>query len=200
MTAGKEIRALHDRSTELWHMAVPEAVAADTMEGLVAQQHLSNFLLWHEEDRARDPLASDAAIATTKRSIDRINQRRNDLTELLDEEFLRALAPQNAEAPLSSETPGMMIDRLSILALKIFHTRGETERTSATEAHRARNRDRLELLTTQADDLAQCLDDTLAAVRSGAKRVKLYRQLKMYNDPDLNPVLYTAKFASPSPA
>ncbi len=200
MIAGKEIRALHDRSTELWHTAVPEAAAADTMEGLIAQQHLSNVLLWHEEDRARDPLVSDAAIAKTKRSIDRINQRRNDLTELLDEEFLRVLAPQNSDAPLSSETPGMMVDRLSILSLKIFHTREETERTSATEAHRARNRDRLELLTSQADDLAQCFDETLVAVRSGAKRVKLYRQLKMYNDPDLNPVLYTAALPPRPPA
>lgn len=193
MIDATEIRALHDRLTERWHTTLPEADAEDTLEAVIAQQHLSNFLLWHEEDRARDPAASDAAVAAVKRSIDRTNQRRNDLTEHLDEHLLRALGPQNPTAPLSSETPGMMIDRLSILALKIFHTSEEAQRASATVAHRARNRDRLFILETQAADLAQCLDEIVAAVRSGAKRVKLYRQLKMYNDPDLNPVLYTAQ-------
>ena len=192
MIDGKTIRALHDHLTKKWHAAAPqEADAADSLNGLIEQQHLSNFLLWHEEDRARDPAASDAAIAAVKRSIDRTNQRRNNLTEALDDQLLRELGAQNAEAPLSSETTGMMIDRLSILALKMFHTREEVDRASATDAHRARNRERLAILLSQADDLTQCLDETVAAVRSGAKRVKLYRQLKMYNDPDLNPVLYT---------
>ena len=192
MIAGTEIRALHLRSTERWHIAPPEAVPADTLESLILQQHLSNFLLWHEEDRARDPSASDTVIAAVKRSIDHINQRRNDLTESLDEQFLHALGPQNPDAPLSSETPGMMVDRLSILALKLFHTREEAQRVSATESHRARNRDRLLILETQAADLARCLDQNFQAVQSGARRVKLYRQFKMYNDPDLNPFLYAA--------
>lgn len=200
MMDASEIRALHDRSTERWHTALPEvADLPETMEALVAQQHLSNFLLWHEEDRARDPAATDSEVAATKRQIDRINQRRNDLTEKLDVYLLRTLPPQNPVAPLSSETPAMMIDRLSILALKIFHTREEAERTSATEAHRARNCERLLILESQTGDLAQCLDETLVAVRSGMRRVKLYRQLKMYNDPDLNPFLYAAKQQRHSP-
>ncbi len=196
MIAGTEIRALHLRATERWHIAAPEAVpanTADTIESLILQQHLSNFLLWHEEDRTRDPSASDTVIAAVKRSIDRINQRRNDLTESLDEHFLLTLGPQNPDAPLSSETPGMMIDRLSILALKLVHTREEAGRASANESHRARNRDRLVILETQAADLGQCFDENLQAVRSGARRVKVYRQFKMYNDPDLNPYLYAAR-------
>ncbi len=200
MIDGRAIRALHDRSTEHWHTTVPKADGADTLEELITEQHLSNFHLWHEEDRARDPDASDATIASVKRSIDRLNQRRNDLTELVDEQMLRELSPQNADAPLSSETPGMMIDRLSILALKIYHTGEEARRVSANEAHRARNRDRLVILETQAADLALCLDELFAGVRKGLKRVKLYRQLKMYNDPDLNPALYMAKLRGRSPA
>lgn len=163
------------------------------MSEILEQQHLSNFLLWHEEDRARDPAASDTSIAAVKRSIDRVNQRRNDLIELLDESLLRVLPAQNGAGPLLSETPGMMVDRLSILALRIFHTREEADRASATEAHRTRSRERLAVLNTQAGDLAGCFDDALAAVQTGERRFKIYRQLKMYNDPDLNPVWYTAK-------
>jgi len=94
---------------------------------------------------------------------------------------------------LHSETPGMMIDRLSILSLKIFHTDEEATRTTATEEHRHRNRERLALLQEQRTDLAQALSILLKEILAGQKRFKLYRQLKMYNDPDLNPAIYNRK-------
>ena len=100
---------------------------------------------------------------------------------------------QSADAPLHSETPGMMLDRLSILALKLFHTRLEAERTSATAEHRTRNLERAELLSSQRGDLTGCAAQLLAEVTSGTRRFKLYRQLKMYNDPELNPSIYRAQ-------
>jgi hypothetical protein len=125
--------------------------------------------------------------------IDRTNQLRNDLAEQLDHTLLDWLGPQNLpnqSAPLHSESPGLIIDRLSILALKIYHTREEAERSDASPDHAARNRARLAILEEQRADLAHCLDilwrETLAATR----RFKLYRQLKMYNDPALNPAIY----------
>jgi hypothetical protein len=97
---------------------------------------------------------------------------------------------QNELTPLHSETPGLIIDRLSILALRIYHTREETHRTTATEAHRQRNRDRLALLEEQRGDLTAALDALWSDVLRGARRFKLYRQMKMYNDPELNPAMY----------
>jgi hypothetical protein len=162
---------------------------ADGLMALAIAQHRSNFELWHEEDKARAPDASDAEIAQVKRAIDALNQRRNDLVETMDLWLIDRLE-QDASAPLHSETPGMMVDRLSILALKIYHTREEAYRISATEGHRVRNVERLALLEKQRDDLAGCLDALWAEVLQGRRRFKLYRQMKMYNDPELNPAVY----------
>ena len=152
-------------------------------------QHRANFELWHEEDKARAPEAADAEIARVKQAIDGLNQRRNDLVEKMDLWLMERLE-QDAAAPLHSETPGLMIDRLSILALKIYHTREEAHRRSATEEHRLRNVERLALLEEQREDLAGCLDALWAEVLQGTRRFKLYRQMKMYNDPELNPAVY----------
>ena len=157
MDAG-EIARRQDGWTAAWHESAGEGVDEDEVMGLVMRNHRANFDLWHEEDKARDPGAGDAEIARVKRAIDGLNQRRNDGVEALDEALLREAGEQDAEAALHSETPGMMIDRMSILALKIFHTREQVERMEAAEAHRVRNADRLRVLEEQRGDLAGCLD------------------------------------------
>ena len=165
---------------------------ADGLMALVLAQHRANFALWHEEDKARVPGVPDAETAAIKRAIDGLNQRRNDLVEKMDGWLMERLE-QKEEAPLHSETPGLMIDRLSILSLKIYHTRDEAHRSSATAEHRAKNAARLALLEEQRSDLAGCLDALWAQVLDGTRRFKLYRQMKMYNDPELNPAVYGRK-------
>ena len=183
---------VQDEMTAVLH--VPEEVLEivgpdDGVMALTMAQHRANFELWHEEDKARAPHVSDAEIAAVKHAIDRLNQNRNDLAEKIDLWLIERLE-QNTAAPLHSETPGLMIDRLSILALKIYHTREEAHRTSASEQHRLRNTARLELLEEQRADLAGCLDTLWSEVLGGTRRFKLYRQMKMYNDPELNPAMY----------
>jgi cell division protein FtsB len=191
MLDAPQIVRLHDQATLFWHdPSASRPTATGRFEILVLDQHRANFDLWHREDAARDPLAADQAIAAVKRAIDKLNQRRNDLAERIDADLLEA-APQPATTvPLHSESPGLMIDRLSILALKIFHTAEEAHRPSATSDHHQRNHDRLAVLHEQRNDLAACLADLWADILAGRRRFKLYRQLKMYNDPALNPVLY----------
>ncbi|HEX3470498.1 MAG TPA: DUF4254 domain-containing protein [Silvibacterium sp.] len=190
--------ALQDRLTVLWHQIVPgQGLTPDARSEFmetVAAQHLANFELWHIEDQARTPHATDREIADVKRAIDRTNQRRNDLMERCDAVLLAALESEGLPSPaaeLHSESPGLILDRLSILALKIFHTREEIERPNAPEGHAERNRERLQLLEVQRNDLAGCLERLWRLVVGGERRFKLYRQLKMYNDPSLNPAVYT---------
>ena len=174
---------------------VDEASSAtpDLLLEMARAQHRANFDLWHQEDKARDPAATDAGMAAVKHAIDALNQRRNDLMERLDRMLLAAAGEQNPDAPLHSESPGLMVDRLSILTLKLYHTAEEAGRESATHAHREKNRARLEVLREQREDLAGCLDRLWAEVSAGRLRFKLYRQMKMYNDPELNPAMYTRR-------
>lgn len=195
MLSALEITKLHDRLVTLWHQddRAESNSADDPLLNLVARQHRANFELWHIEDEARRPGASDAELADVKRRIDITNQRRNDAVEELDQtllEFLAAKGLPGPEAALHSETPGLMIDRLSILALKIYHTREEACRPDAPAGHEERNRARLIILEEQRADLAQCLDTLWRAIHAGNRRFKLYRQMKMYNDPSLNPAIY----------
>ena len=179
------------QATEQWHQPSSDTGTPD----LILQLHRANFDLWHQEDHARDPNATDSEIAQVKHSIDTINQLRNDTVEQIDRELLTELARHNLpvpQAPLHSETPGLILDRLSILALKIFHTREETARADTSTDHRDRNQQRLQLLQQQSNDLALCLAELWSDILNGHRRFKLYLQLKMYNDPSLNPVLYKA--------
>jgi hypothetical protein len=195
--SSSQIITLHDRCTVAWHHDVPAVPASLTgFERTVAEQHLANFELWHAEDDARTPEASDHDLASIKRFIDHANQRRNDLTEQCDVLLLDSLSRQNLPAPgaeLHSESPGLMLDRLSILSLKLFHTKEEMDRPGAPPGHRERNLARLGILFEQRDDLAASLDRLWQQVLDGRRRFKLYRQLKMYNDPTLNPAVYSQR-------
>ena len=157
--------------------------------------HRFNSMLWDEEDLARRRNVPDAEIAANKRAIDTYNQKRNDAVERLDETLLTQLGTvtRTPDARLSSETAGAMCDRLSILALKIFAMRLQTQRGDADDDHRAACGEKLAKLIDQRLDLAQCLERLLRETQSGSAYFKVYRQFKMYNDPKLNPQLYLPK-------
>lgn len=185
--------------TQLWHDG-NAARAPEPLLALVHDQHRANFELWHEEDKARAPDASDAQIATGKRAIDKLNQRRNDLIEQIDDAILAEIqrhialaAPKQSEGGWNSETPGSIIDKLSILSLKVYHMREQTQRLDAAPQHLQKCRARLEVLERQHADLATALHTLLDDLCAGRKQMKLYRQFKMYNDPDSNPAIYGAK-------
>ncbi len=175
--------------TARWHEK-PTPPETELPLALVGQNHRMNFDLWHEEDVARlDDLGAER-VCQAKRAIDRFNQSRNDAIEQLDAWFLGQLPPARSDSPLHSETPGMMVDRLSILSLKLYHMRIEATRASATEEHRRKCSDKCAVLDEQHGDLKNCLQELLEQLQGGARRFKIYRQLKMYNDASLNPQLY----------
>ncbi|MCS7236685.1 MAG: DUF4254 domain-containing protein [Thermoguttaceae bacterium] len=190
-----QIVGLQAECTKRWHVHALDNPYTGFL-ALVCDQHRQNFLLWHEEDKARSPEASDSEIAAVKRQIDRLNQRRNDLIENLDQWILAELAIRGVVtepgARMNTETPGSVIDRLSILALRIYHMAEQAERPDADRAHREKAAQRVEVLRLQHADLTQALTELLEDIFAGRKRHKLYRQMKMYNDPTMNPYLYRA--------
>ncbi len=213
MISAEAIVALHDERARLWHQQhaspdeprpsppSPEQSSPGEWLAAVARQHRANFDLWHIEDEARAPNVTDASLAAVKRCIDRTNQLRNDLTEELDRFLMGWLERRrlpSPSAPLHSESPGLIIDRLSVLALKIYHTQEEIHRPGAPAGHMDRNRNRLAILEEQRADLARCLDALWRETLAGTRRFKMYRQLKMYNDPALNPAIYGQKTAAPA--
>lgn len=198
--------AWQDEGVVAWHAAPESAVAvleeeragvSDTSEltRAIGAEHLTNIRLWHEEDEARRPDVSDAIVARTKRAIDGLNQLRNDTIEAVDDAILACLsdAPTASDVPLHSETPGAIIDRLSILALKIYHMREEATREDASPEHRRRCGEKLTVLEEQREDLVGCLADLVDELRTGRRRFRRYRQFKMYNDPELNPAVRAAE-------
>jgi hypothetical protein len=191
--AAEAVRAFHDRAIAQGDAAGTASPAGvDEAWHWIAANHRCNRLLWAEEDLARRTDVPDAEIARNKRAIDRFNQQRNDAVERIDEALLAraAAVPLQKGAWHNSETAGAMIDRLSILALKVHAMGTEAQRADATDAHRAACAERLARLTQQRDDLARCLDTLLARAAEGRAFWRVYRQFKMYNDPDLNPQLY----------
>lgn len=184
---------LQQASVARWHVQDIDNPHEDFLH-LVCLQHQQNYRLWHEEDIARSPDVTDAEIAAVKRAIDKLNQRRNDLIERLDDYLMAELSAANVplqpDARQNTETPGSVIDRLSILALRLYHMAEQAERKDADENHRAKAKDRLEILREQHRDLASGLAELIEDLFAGRKRLKLYRQFKMYNDPTMNPYLY----------
>jgi len=198
-----DVIQLHDETLAQAPMPrVPEGPADDVWTW-IRTNHFFNRSLWDEEDLARRTQVTDAEIARNKRAIDRFNQARNDATERVDELLLIALglvdpASARTDAPtstvgsgarLNSETAGSMIDRLSIMALKVHAMRAQTERQDVDDTHRQSCTVKLQRLLQQRDDLAACLDALLAEALAGRAYFKVYRQFKMYNDPRLNPAL-----------
>lgn len=175
----------------------------------IATNHFYNSSLWAEEDLARRTTVSGDEIAQNKRAIDKFNQARNDATERVDEILLTELglvdaASAQTDAPvakvpagarLNSETAGSIIDRMSIMALKIHAMRAQTERTDVDDAHRASSQVKLDKLLQQRADLGRCLDELIADTQAGRAYFKVYRQFKMYNDPRFNPVLVAEQAA-----
>lgn len=194
---------LHEQTVAVWHSG-PISDPYDGVMALICIQHSFNFLLWHEEDLARSRGVSDAKIASVKRNIDRLNQQRNDAIEEIDSWIEAYLLQQSApegnadvqpgvDVPMNTETPGSAIDRLSIMALRIYHLREQLNREDVDENHRASVRQKLHQCEEQKRDLATALEQLLDDLCRGVKRHKIYRQFKMYNDPTLNPYLYESK-------
>ena len=177
--------------TRIWHQVEP-SVSAEGFLAMVQQNHRENFLLWHEEDIARRNDLGAERVLQAKRAIDKFNQQRNDIVEKMDLWLVKEFKPSESGCPFNSETPGMMIDRLSILALKEYHMHEEVMRTDATNEHKAKCAGKLNVIRRQISDLSAALDDLLQQVSAGTRSFRVYFQFKMYNDAELNPQLRKA--------
>ena len=168
---------------------------ADTVEALLYQKCWVDTVQWHLEDLVRDPSIDPVEGLKLKRRIDHSNQLRTDLVEQIDDFLLTQFgAVQYAiDARVNTESPAWAIDRLSILALKIYHMESEVNRKEATPAHQQRCAAKLSVLVEQQQDLSLSIDQLIESIKSGLVRMKVYRQMKMYNDATLNPVLYQQK-------
>lgn len=198
-----DLEEIFDRYLAFWHTDPPVFDALDIIiNPLALDLAWSNYLLWHEEDKARRTDVEDRDIAAVKRAIDKLNQQRNNLIEQLDEMILDELQaatpaphPANDTGAVNSETPGSIVDRISITSLKIYHMAEDSRRDDIDDEHRQRSLHRLAVLKLQRYDLYVALQQQLADYHSGRKRMRLYKQFKMYNDPTLNPELYRTKDA-----
>ena len=186
---------LQDYYTTQWHVVPQEQGPPADFEALVVAQHKQNFDLWHEEDKAREPDVNDSAIALVKRNIDGFNQQRNDMITEIDIWLAENIftGNQDESLPWNSETRGSIIDRLSIASLKLFHMHEQTTRNDASPTHIIECQQKHSRLVEQRDDLATALQEFAEQIMAGVKQNKLYRQYKMYNDPNLNPRIYGNK-------
>ena len=167
----------------------------DKIEHLLYFKNWIDTVQWHYEDIIRDPNIDPVAALTLKRKIDASNQERTDMVEYIDSYFLQkySTVEVKASAKINSESPAWTIDRLSILALKIYHMNEEATREEASQEHRDKCQEKLNVLLEQRTDLSTAIDDLLTDIENGDKFMKVYKQMKMYNDDDLNPVLYQNK-------
>jgi len=162
---------------------------------LLYQKNWIDTVQWHLEDIIRDPEIDPVEALKIKRIIDASNQKRTDLVEYIDGYFLEKYKSVKtiSSATINTETIAWAIDRLSILALKIYHMKEESERQNADENHKANCQKKLDVLNDQRKDLCSAIDQLIEDIESGKKYIKVYKQMKMYNDEDLNPVLYKSK-------
>ena len=194
--------AAQETATAKWHETEPEELncseeqTLENLRCLVLAQHRCNFLLWHVEDTARRRDVPDSVIADCKRQVDALNQKRNDGMEKVDQclvRLLEPLLPASAEPRRNTETAGMAVDRLSILALKIYHMEEQTRRTDVGPEHIQTCAGKLAVLRQQRDDLRRAVLELIGDYAAGRKVIALYSQFKMYNDPTLNPELYARR-------
>ncbi|MDE5844753.1 MAG: DUF4254 domain-containing protein [Muribaculaceae bacterium] len=201
MIFAEKCNEIFDRSTSDYHLVDDvDAVFANpyaegTVEHILYAKNNIDAVQWHLEDIVRDPDIDPVKALEIKRRIDRLNQERTDLVEDLDTYFLKVYSEiqPDSDATINTESPAWAIDRLSILALKIYHMEIEEARKDASPEHIARCRAKLNVLLEQRKDLIAAINTLLADIRAGRKYMKVYRQMKMYNDPETNPVLYGAK-------
>ncbi|WP_424004063.1 DUF4254 domain-containing protein [Maribacter sp. IgM3_T14_3] len=163
----------------------------EEIEHLLYRKNWIDTVQWHYEDIIRNPDINPDDALVLKRKIDASNQDRTDLVEFIDSYFLKKYQSVDvkSDATINTESPAWAIDRLSILALKIYHMKEETIRADASLAHREKCQVKLEILLEQKNDLFVAIDQLLADIESGTKYMKVYKQMKMYNDEELNPIL-----------
>ena len=166
--------------------------AEGSIEYYLCMKNWIDVVQWHLEDIIRNPEIDPEEALAIKRRIDKSNQERTDLVEMIDDYFLQKYAnvEVKADATINTESPAWAIDRLSILAVKIYHMQQEVERKDASPEHVAKCREKLRILLEQRADLSMAISQLLDEIESGKKYMKVYKQMKMYNDPALNPVLY----------
>ena len=167
----------------------------DKIEHLLYAKNWVDTVQWHYEDIIRDPQIDPVAALTLKRKIDASNQVRTDMVEYIDSYFLQKYSDVKvkADAKINTESPAWAFDRLSILALKIYHMNEEATRAEASAEHRAKCQEKLNVLLDQKSDMFSSIDQLLMDFENGDKFMKVYKQMKMYNDEELNPVLYQNK-------
>ena len=201
MTFSQEFNIIFDKSVNDYHITdnvdAPEnnPYPKNTLQGHLYSKNWIDAVQWHLEDIIREPGIDPVKALEIKRRIDSSNQDRTDLVELIDSYFMDKYSDVKvaADATINTETPAWAIDRLSILALKIYHMRAEAERAEATPEHRESCSKKLAVLLTQREDLTGAIETLLKDIEEGRKYMKFYKQMKMYNDPSLNPVLYAGK-------
>lgn len=201
MTFSENCNKIFDLATETYHVTdnvdQPSVNPFEeaTVDSTLYAKNWIDAVQWHLEDIIRDPDIDPVEALALKRRIDRSNQDRTDMVEEIDSYFRDKYAgvKPSDDATINTESPAWAIDRLSILALKIYHMRAETMRKDAIPEHIARCQAKLDVLLEQRKDLSSAIDTLLDDISKGKKYMKVYRQMKMYNDPATNPVLYGAK-------
>jgi hypothetical protein len=177
--------------------AIKNPYPADSLEHLLYLKNWIDTVQWHLEDMIRLPDIDAAEAVKLKRRIDSSNQHRTDVVEFIDSWFLKKFTGVriHENATINTESPAWAIDRLSILELKIYHMDVEARRSTASEEHKTSCKQKLDVLLEQRKDLSKAIDELLADIAAGKKYMKVYKQMKMYNDESLNPVLYSQKNA-----
>ena len=197
----RNANAIFNRSIDDYHRwddvdhPIENPYEKGTLDHLLYHKNWIDTVQWHLEDIIRNPEIDPVEALAIKRRIDRSNQERTDMVEYVDSYLLdkyKEVVPA-PDARLNTETPAWAVDRLSILALKIYHMKQETLRTDVDESHRAACQQKLDVLLTQQVDLSQAIEELIGEIEAGRKYMKTYKQMKMYNDPALNPVLYGKK-------